>query len=634
MSKVFTITDGLENMGAMKTGGQGSVYKGRRKGEILTAIKLLPTPIHSESADDKNFTAFSNEVQKLKKVNEEPNPNVVKILSSGITDTGNLPFIEMEYIEGPDLEDLLKPPHDPIFTIKEVLKVADQLSNALAHCHKVGVRHGDIKSNNIKFNRHTGNYMLLDFGLAVMSDEQRRTSLRHAGAIEFMAPEQNEGQMLFETDVYSYGIILFELLAGRVPFPLKDNGETSRNHVMVAHMETSPPNLLTLRQQNLPSAWSESRKMQEMKVPEWLVSMIYKCLEKRPQNRFVNGVQLHEFIWQNSIHAGNSLITTDERTRLLEEENRRLKQQINQLLQQLQQNPTFANGAAVVHNQPTATDDYYTARRKRSSSSTALILAVVILALVGAGGYYLFTRNQQQGPAQTATEANQPSTKSIVGEYRVIAPRAYFHNEPDATTRRNAFAIPSGEVIKAYEDRNNFIYTEITNTKGQVSKGWLRKQDLQTVEEYNKAQQQANAQQVNQADIDAQLRTAAALLRSDKVDEALAIYELLVQQEVPEAQYQYADLALKERNTDIDCKQAFDLLSKAASKGYTPAKTTLGFLYSFADDRYVLEQNDYYNRCSFVKNVSRGSQLLIQAMIAGDSTAARYLHDLNGGKGN
>src|SRR5688572_13256332 len=105
MARVFTITEGLENMGAMKTGGQGSVYKGKRIGEIITAIKILPTPIHSESSEDKNFVAFQNEVTKLKRVNEVPNPNVVKILSSGITETGSLPYIEMEYIDGPDLED-------------------------------------------------------------------------------------------------------------------------------------------------------------------------------------------------------------------------------------------------------------------------------------------------------------------------------------------------------------------------------------------------------------------------------------------------------------------------------------------------------------------------------------------------
>lgn len=221
MAKIFTITEGLENMGAIRSGGQGSIYKGKRTGEIIVAVKLLPTPILHESNDDKNYRDFRNEVEKLKKVNEEPNPNVVKILNSGITESGSFPFIEMEFIEGPDLEELLKEPHPPVFSIQETIKVAEQLAHALSHCHKVSVKHGDIKSNNVKFNINTGNYMLLDFGLAIMSDEQRRTSLRHAGAVEFMAPEQNEGHMLFQSDIYSYGIILYELLAGSVPFPLK-----------------------------------------------------------------------------------------------------------------------------------------------------------------------------------------------------------------------------------------------------------------------------------------------------------------------------------------------------------------------------------------------------------------------------
>jgi serine/threonine protein kinase len=71
-----------------------------------------------------------------------------------------------------------------------------------------------------------------------MTEEQRRTSIRHAGAIEFMAPEQHDGKMLLQTDVYSYAIILYELLTGEVPFPLNGKGETGRNAVMVAHMET------------------------------------------------------------------------------------------------------------------------------------------------------------------------------------------------------------------------------------------------------------------------------------------------------------------------------------------------------------------------------------------------------------
>ena len=288
-------------MGALRTGGQGSVYKGRRIGPIITAVKILPTPIYTESTDDKNYRNFLNEVEKLKKVNEVPNPNVVKILNSGVTESGSFPFIEMEFIEGPDLGELLAEPHDKIFALKDVVKLADQLACALAHCHGVGVKHGDIKSNNVKFNIHSGNYVLLDFGLSIMSDEERRSSMRHAGAIEFMAPEQNEGKMLFQTDVYSYGVILYELLAGTVPFPLQDNGETARNTVMVAHMESPVPDLMKLRKQNLPASWSKKQRDHEMKVPGWLLKLVYKCLEKSPDNRYANGMELHDAIIENSI---------------------------------------------------------------------------------------------------------------------------------------------------------------------------------------------------------------------------------------------------------------------------------------------------------------------------------------------
>lgn len=341
MARVFTITPGLENMGALKTGGQGSVYKGRRIGEIITAIKILPTPVYSESAADENYTSFENEVAKLKKVNEVPNPNVVKILSSGISDTGNFPFIEMEYIEGPDLEELLLPPHESIFTLSETLKVAEQLANAMAHCHRMSVRHGDIKSNNVKFNTASGNYVLLDFGLAIMSDEQRRSSYRHTGAIEFMAPEQNTGQMLLQTDVYSFGIIIFQLLTGEVPFALKGQGESARNDIRLAHMVLPVPDILEMRRAALPATWSNKKKDQEMELPGWLLSMIYKCLEKKPERRFDNGNELYNYLVQNLIfQPGNTLqtiqsISTEQAKKDVLKRHEELKKQLDEHRQKL-----------------------------------------------------------------------------------------------------------------------------------------------------------------------------------------------------------------------------------------------------------------------------------------------------------
>ena len=417
MAKVFTIAPGLENLGAMKTGGQGSVYKGRRIGEIITAIKLLPTPIHLESDNDKNYRDFKNEVEKLKKVNREPNPNVVKIISSGLSETGNFPFIEMDYIEGPDLEDLLKPPYDPIFSIAEVVKVAMHISNALAHCHKNEIKHGDIKSNNIKYNIRAGNYVLLDFGLAAMNEEERRTSLRQAGAIEFMAPEQNEGIVLAQTDVYSFGIILYELLCGSVPFPLQDKSESARNVTRLLHMEAPPPDVIALRQQAMPSSWTAEKKTREMSVPKWLLSLIYKCLEKKPEKRFSNGIELHEYISFSSTHEnttaqGNFLVGNEKQLQLqIQQYKQQLllkEKQLNELREalELQQQQTISASSYSKSNQ-----------NKRGVSRTTfifLLFAVFALAAFSAYTYINSNRIPIIAQADTTMLPLQPDTMKPV----------------------------------------------------------------------------------------------------------------------------------------------------------------------------------------------------------------------------
>jgi serine/threonine-protein kinase len=633
-------------MGALKTGGQGSVYKAKRQGAIITAVKLMPTPVHSEDTADKNYIDFSNEVAKLKKVNEQPNPNVVKILGSGITDTGGFPFIEMEFIEGPDLEELLQPPREALFTIKEAIKVADQLSHALAHCHRVDVKHGDIKSNNVKFNIHTGNYVLLDFGLALMSDEQRRTSLRQAGAVEFMAPEQNEEMMLFQTDVYSFGIILYELLAGTVPFPLRDKGETARNAVKLAHMETAPPDLLELRRKNLPQAWPQEKKEREMHVPYWLISMIYKCLEKRPENRFTNGMELNDYLVLNSTLVASKTEITSSQLSSLQAENDRLlreKDQLQALLVQYQQAAgekekeigSLRTSIADRDRQLQVLNDrnfrpYQTPPVRKGVHPLLFVLLLLLTIALGVFAAYKLLSPASSGNARPQPQDHtiaQTIPKTVIGRYKVAADRAYFHNEADESTRRTAYMVPSVEIIDAYEERNGFIYTEFTNRKGKTSKGWLRLKDMITVEEWEQRQLDPEpAPQLTKIEINNMLQQARAFMESNNREAALDIYKTLSAEEVPEAMYHYGNMGLLGRNEFVDCATALDLVRKSSNAGYTEAKRTLGFLYLFADNNDVIEFRNY-ERCSYEKNVIKGTQLLVEAIAAGDSTSNRILED-------
>jgi eukaryotic-like serine/threonine-protein kinase len=480
MAKVFTITEGLENLGALKSGGQGSVYKAKRTGELISAVKILPTPISSETDADKNFISFQNEVEKLKKVNETPNPNVVSIIASGITSSGNLPFIEMEYIEGPDLGELLTPPHDPVFTIKETIKVADHLSNALAHCHRADVKHGDIKSNNVKFNERTGNYMLLDFGLSVMSDEQRRTSIRYAGAIEFMAPEQSAGETLFETDVYSFGIILFELLAGTVPFPLLNKGEMARNAVMVAHMENAVPDLLNLRRNTISNIWSYDKREREMLVPAWLLQMIARCLEKDPAKRFKNGVELQGFIHSGIIAEENKHVLPigscgqvpsaviisgppddslwREQVQQLEHEAVKKEHLINELKYQIEvKDRELYQLNMERYNQP---------RSRGISRGAFFTVLTVALGLSAFAMYHSFIKPYSESKSKTAVQAN--SNINIHVDSSLISQTKPNRKSKSKPNRKTAVPAPNEKTVSAGKSKNK--KTDSTYSKNDLPK--------------------------------------------------------------------------------------------------------------------------------------------------------------------
>jgi serine/threonine protein kinase len=418
----------------------------------------------------------------------------------------------MEYIEGPDLEKLLMPPNPAIFTVAEIIKLAEQLANALAHCHRVGIKHGDIKSNNVKFNTDTGNYVLLDFGLAIMSDEQRRTSLRHAGAVEFMAPEQHDGEMFFQTDVYSYGIILYELLAGTVPFPLINKNESSRNQVMLAHMEIPVPDVLALRRNHLPDSWDTDKKKKEMYVPAWLLEVIKRCLEKNPEKRYANGAALHNVI----MHRGDELVEGVEI--------------VPKLAPAPRKEVTFVEAVpgTVSLSRPVF---------------AIMILSILILAMLSLYGFFLkdglaINRAAMDSVSKAAVDTSsfvpqiQPDTvkqihpvvvdtlaqkaeiDSLKKEYEAQMAAAAKRAEVQAKENKEAviesngikYQLPKGTLyfyeaasgdsprngvlglwnnakFNVIDEQNGFIYITHTNKDGQVTKGWINKKDLKEVKE-------------------------------------------------------------------------------------------------------------------------------------------------------
>jgi serine/threonine-protein kinase len=446
------------------------------------------------------------------------------------------------------LEELLKPPHKAVFTVDEAIKLAQHLSSALAHCHRAGVKHGDIKSNNVKYNIHTKQYMLLDFGLAVLSDEQRRTSLRQAGAIEFMAPEQSEGKVLFETDIYSLGVILFEVLAGVVPFPLSDRSEAARNRVMLAHMETTPPDILPLRKQYMDDASATD----DREVPGWLLELVGRCLQKDPGQRFGNGEDVQRFV-QASLGKTVATILAQPPAPQPEwlEEKRLLQQQLHQQQQQLDEMRRTLllreREISQLKSAPPPQVETYATPERRGINPAAFYTLLIIAGLLAAFAAYSFFRNgsltqgRQQGNLQTTSDTQtvteqradtdgrtnnlpapkEPTTQedtapatqqpAVVDEPKrtdtaatnppetttenrptenagtgssakryTVKERAYFHNEPDEGTRRNAFIVHwNNAVLTPLDETDEFIYVVFTNEKGQTSKGWLRKKDLE-----------------------------------------------------------------------------------------------------------------------------------------------------------
>jgi serine/threonine protein kinase len=316
----------LEEIGQ---GGFATVYKVRhnRLGYVR-AIRVLNSTI-AFGEDDPLYQKFLNECRLLLCLGNGNHPNIVHIYQPLLKE--NKAIVEMDYIDGQDIGGYLRS-NSGFVDSADVIRLLTDMSSALAYCHediykycmdrelddlqddpddgsklliddatrkrlieKYRVIHNDIHSGNI-IRRENGSFVLLDFGLAIEGDEVIRSSRRKNGAPEFMAPEkwENDSILTPQTDIYSFGIVLYEYLTGRVPFPIdKTEANTDKAIFFVgeAHRGLIPDSIFEVRKETYEKLYPGSEYVKD--YPDWLEDVIMKCLEKNPADRYSSAKELY-----------------------------------------------------------------------------------------------------------------------------------------------------------------------------------------------------------------------------------------------------------------------------------------------------------------------------------------------------
>ncbi|MDP2884169.1 MAG: serine/threonine-protein kinase [Ignavibacteria bacterium] len=244
----------LEKLGE---GGMGVVYKAEdTKLKRTVALKFLPPDL---TRDDEAKTRFIHEAQAASAFQH---PNICTVHDIDETSDGQL-FIVMACYEGGILRERLQ---RGALAIDEALDIADQVALGLSKAHEKGVAHRDIKPANI-FLTKDGEAKILDFGLAKLEGRSRLTRMgTTVGTIAYMSPEQARGEEIDgRTDIWSLGVVLYEMVAGRPPF------ESDYDQAMIfCILNEQPKSLRSVRQD----------------VPAELELVVAKALQKDLQGRF------------------------------------------------------------------------------------------------------------------------------------------------------------------------------------------------------------------------------------------------------------------------------------------------------------------------------------------------------------
>ena len=248
-------------------GGMGVVYKAcDTQLDEIVAIKTLPGDVLSRSPED--LERFKREIRLARKITHR---NVLRTYDYGEAD--GVYFISMEFVRGYTLADLLDEAPDHRMAPRVTMGVARQISRGLEAAHEQNIIHRDIKPQNVLVD-HRGEVKLMDFGIARLAEAPE--AMTQAGLIvgtpHYMSPEQVQGKQLDpRSDVYSMGVLLYEMLVGEKPFT-----SSSLTGVLTAHITEAPRPPIELRPE----------------IGREVNAIVLKCLAKDPAHRYATAGEL------------------------------------------------------------------------------------------------------------------------------------------------------------------------------------------------------------------------------------------------------------------------------------------------------------------------------------------------------
>lgn len=260
------LADKYELVEYLGEGAMGWVYKGTHMAlESSVAVKIMKPQLRP---DENRAERFKREAKAASRLNH---PHIISVIDFGETPSGLL-YIVTEYLRGVPLTELLN--KENLLEFKRAVRIMSQILSALEESHNCSVVHRDLKPDNIMVSQLRGGedfVKVLDFGIAQILDQDSQKLTQQGqlfGTPDYMAPEQVRTQEITgAADLYAAGVILFEMLTGKLPFQAE-----SLFDVLKAHLYTAPPTL--------------SEVAPEMNYPEQLQKLIETALEKNTENRF------------------------------------------------------------------------------------------------------------------------------------------------------------------------------------------------------------------------------------------------------------------------------------------------------------------------------------------------------------